>query len=173
MKTLKIITEKDINYQTGQDEWRLKSRDSARAVVLNDRNETALLNVQRAGIYKLPGGGVKNNETIEEGLRREVLEEIGYEIEIIAELGKTIERKVLTSKENTSYNYLAKTIGDQKQIDLTKNEKYLGFKPEWYLIDKAIELVKNEVPKDYTQGFIKERDLLVLKEAKNILNKSA
>ena len=52
-------------------------------LVLNEENE--LLLVQRAknpgkGLYGLPGGFIDRNETAEQALRREVLEETGLEV---------------------------------------------------------------------------------------------
>lgn len=52
-------------------------------LVLNDNNE--LLLVRRArdpgkGLYGLPGGFIDRNETAEQALRREVLEETGLEV---------------------------------------------------------------------------------------------
>ncbi|MCT4612951.1 MAG: NUDIX domain-containing protein [Clostridia bacterium] len=40
-----------------------------------------------AGRYDLPGGGIKDNETILEGIKREILEETGYEISKIVNKG--------------------------------------------------------------------------------------
>ena len=61
-------------------------RKAARAVVINDRDEIALLFVANGNYHKLPGGGIENNETIYDALKREVEEEVGTMIEDIEEL---------------------------------------------------------------------------------------
>jgi 8-oxo-dGTP diphosphatase len=58
------------------------------AAVITDDHDRALL-IQRAdnGHWEPPGGVLELGETIEDGLRREVLEETGLEIEPIALTG--------------------------------------------------------------------------------------
>lgn len=55
-----------------------KLRKAARAVILNEKGQIAYQFLTRPHLHKLPGGGVDAGETIEEGLRREVREEVGY-----------------------------------------------------------------------------------------------
>ena len=65
----------------------------ARAVLLNEKNEVALNKLYdddmfgHRDYYETPGGGKKVNETIRQACLRELLEETGYEVEIIKELG--------------------------------------------------------------------------------------
>ncbi len=54
-------------------------RPGAYAFILSD-NQILLINIE--GRIYLPGGGLENNETHEEGLTRELLEETGYKIKI-------------------------------------------------------------------------------------------
>ena len=59
------------------------TRLAAYAVILDeyDRVLLALWNEAREPLWTLPGGGIELNETVEEGLKREVHEETGYDIE--------------------------------------------------------------------------------------------
>lgn len=63
-----------------------RERIGAYALIVNPDNEIAL--VRRDNNYFLPGGGVENNETYEECLKRECSEELGYNIEIVEYVGK-------------------------------------------------------------------------------------
>lgn len=66
-----------------------KSQQGAtNAIILNDNNQ--ILFTERSstddyfpGYWELPGGGMEYGETPQEGLKREILEECGIEIEII------------------------------------------------------------------------------------------
>lgn len=59
------------------------------AVIENNRKQIAV--IVNNNIYFLPGGGVEPGETDVEALRREILEEIGYQVLTAAEIGETIE----------------------------------------------------------------------------------
>lgn len=59
-------------------------RPSGYGLIVND-GKIALVNSRSTGRYFFPGGGIKQGETMEEGMRREVKEETGLEI-VTAEL---------------------------------------------------------------------------------------
>lgn len=63
-----------------------RERIGAYALIVNPDNEIAL--VRRDNNYFLPGGGVEEDETYEECLKRECSEELGYNIEVAQYVGK-------------------------------------------------------------------------------------
>jgi 8-oxo-dGTP diphosphatase len=67
-----------------------KYRPGAYAVVF-DAHQRVVVVKNGYGNYFLPGGGADPGETMEEALRREVLEESGYDIEIHRKLGEATE----------------------------------------------------------------------------------
>ncbi len=50
--------------------------------IIQHRNRLLLLKMHNTGAYCLPGGGIELGEKIEEGLRREIREEAGIEVEV-------------------------------------------------------------------------------------------
>jgi ADP-ribose pyrophosphatase YjhB (NUDIX family) len=58
-------------------------RTAARALIIMDDKLLAIKMRDRTGVfYILPGGGQRHGETLQEGLRRECLEEIGTEVTV-------------------------------------------------------------------------------------------
>lgn len=60
---------------------KLQFRPAAYAIVFH-LDQILLLNTRTTGLYDLPGGGIEIGETLEHGLKREVKEETGIEIDI-------------------------------------------------------------------------------------------
>lgn len=64
-------------------------RPGSYAVIFGDDNQVALVRIGQR--YFLPGGGAEPGESLEETLRREILEESGHSIEILRPIGFAIE----------------------------------------------------------------------------------
>lgn len=144
-------------------------RLAARGIVFDQNNNVAILPVSNHNYYKLPGGGIEQGEDKLAAFRRECLEEIGWDIEVIAELGSIVEYRSEFSIIQTSYCYIGKVIGEKKGTALTKHEVSQGFKePVWLPFEEAYKLVSTSEPNNYEGGFIKERDTLILETAKNL-----
>ncbi|SDB85385.1 NUDIX hydrolase [Shouchella lonarensis] len=58
------------------------------------------------GMYDLPGGSLESNETLEEALKREFVEETGYQIEVVRSIG-TADFLVEESKRNRCVHHIA------------------------------------------------------------------
>lgn len=54
---------------------------AASALIRNEKGEIALVRTERRG-WELPGGQIELGETLTDGLRREVFEECGLEVEL-------------------------------------------------------------------------------------------
>lgn len=65
----------------------LRLREAARAVLINEDGQVALMHFQVTGSYKLPGGGHDDGETMAETLHREIREETGYTASVVVEIG--------------------------------------------------------------------------------------
>lgn len=168
MKLLKRIQFRDIDAGELAD---FEIRKAARAFVLDEDNNVALLYVKKYNYHKLPGGGLEGDESISEALKRECLEEIGCNIEAGEELGEIIEYRDKWALKQYSYCYLAKVVGEKGTPEFTQKEMDYGFEIKWVPAQIAVELLENDIPEGYEGEFIHIRDSLFLAEALKVLNK--
>jgi 8-oxo-dGTP pyrophosphatase MutT (NUDIX family) len=123
------------------------SRNAVRAIILRENN-ILMVHLGKTGEYKFPGGGVEKNETIEEALKREVLEEAGYnvikiikKIGTITEYGTAMEGKDIIFKMTSEY-YTVNINNEQIGQKLDNYEKELLYKPCWTKIEEAYKTNK-------------------------------
>lgn len=166
MKLLATIKSVDVNPNAkGLDYATFTRRNAARVVLLDDK-KVALIHVSAHDYYMLPGGGIDDDD-IETGLRREVKEEIGCEIEILDEVGSTDLYFDRWTTLQTDYCYMAKAVSSGLELARTDFEESEGHKIVWTNdINQAIELVKTADPNEDDGKIVRARDLLLLETAK-------
>jgi 8-oxo-dGTP diphosphatase len=171
MKQLLLITEPEVNPGLKTiDVSSFGKRDAARAVITDHDGQVFLLNVSVHKYHKLPGGGIDEGEDIPEALKRELLEEIGCEAEVITEVGSIIEHRDFEKLVQTSYCFLARQTGQQRASALEEGELAEGmFEVKAKNIDEAIALLEKDKPDNVEGKFIQKRDLTFLKAAKPLL----
>ena len=112
------------------------------------------------GEYNLPGGGVKENETAEEALVRETLEETGCNIKSILELGLIKEYGVgkETKHNQDTYCFTAEIEGEKENPEFTEREKQDELEICWLPVDEVIEKIQGQ-----EESISKTRNLTCLK----------
>ncbi|TYP74480.1 NUDIX hydrolase [Paenibacillus methanolicus] len=151
------------------------SRHASRGVLLDDGMQVALMYMSTVEIYKLPGGGVDEDEDIEAAFIREIREETGYEAEITHVLGIVDEHKQRTGFLQRSYCYMAHAVGELGFAALTESEAKLGMRAVWMPIEQALECLEASLRQcdDYSARFMVMRDKRILEEAKRVLARGA
>lgn len=170
MNIFKIIRDEDFGLTTASPSQR-QERKASRIVIFDKEHNIALLNVTKKYYHKLPGGGMEKGENIIDSLKREVMEEIGCEVDNIKELGIIEEYRERFKLHQVSYCFIGSVKGEKGLPHLEQGEIDDGFEQIWLKLDKAIETLESEVNVDDYEGkFIQMRDLIFLKEAKKYLN---
>ncbi len=149
-------------------------RITVRAVLINEKNEVLLHHLVtdddfgHRDCYELPGGGKKKHESFHQGVLREVKEETEYEGRVVTFLGKVIDYYNLIHRENHNYYYLVK-ITKNVGKNLEEYEKEIIKESLFVDIDTAINLMNN-VDDDGVGHLVKQREIPILKLAKEYLN---
>lgn len=166
MELLAEISDLDFGLERETSEIKYKMRKASRAVIINHSNEVALLFVSKNNYHKLPGGGIEQGEDISEALIREVIEEVGVEIKLITEVGAIIEYRDQFELLQLSYCYVAEVEKLLENPSFTEEEVSNGFILKWVPIEEAINLLRDDQPRDYMGKFIQKRDYTFLLKSK-------
>lgn len=171
MKLIAKITDEDIDMDI-VDYENPQIRKAARGIVLNKNGEIALLHKKNKNEYKLPGGGMEEDETKELAFKREILEETGCQIEITEYMGYTEEIKSHSNFVQTSYVFISNVISNTNQLHLTQKEMEEGGELVWVIPEVALSLIResfdnlkgSKYDDIYSTKFIVKRDELILNE---------
>ncbi len=146
MKLLKIFDNRDT--KIGAQE--IIYRNAARAIILKD-HKVLLVYSDTTKEYKFPGGGIDKEETRQEALKREVLEEVGREVKSVNEcLGYTdqIYNDIYDDHKyfyQRSYYYFCEITEEYHGLNLSESERALRFLPKWVEVDEAIKVNEDKI----------------------------
>ena len=145
--------------------WTQK-RISARGIIIKD-NKILFIHELKDGTYLSPGGGVENNESLEECCKREMLEETGYFVkvkELFLTVNEYIDTRLFVG------NYFICEIISQGETKLTQTEQSKSSVAEWLDTDEAFrifEAYKGLKKIDEGKISLYNRELTVLKHLKS------
>ena len=114
--------------------------------------------------YSLPGGGIEDGEDKLEALRREVLEETGCTCETIREIGCIYENRAYCNYTQYSYYYFVKAENTVKEQNFTDVEIQNKTEVQWHSLEKAVNLIFNQMPSTNQQKYLQARDVAALKK---------
>ena len=141
MNLLKLLNDENI---TEEEIKTFKHRRVVRVIAHDQEGKIALVHAKIRNYYELPGGGVEENETLEEGAVREVKkEEAGCDVKITGEVG--IVREYLKSKEliNETFCFTANVVSEKGDLRLMQDEIEEGMEIVWVDIDEAVRLLES------------------------------
>ncbi len=170
-KPFKIIYPADVDrtmHYTGLDKYTI--RHACRGVILNDKNNVALVHVGKYDYYMLPGGGIDEDDHLT-ALSREISEELGAKIKVIKSVGSIETYIPRWSNRQIDHCYAARVIRDTGMRAPTDFEISEGHEIVWAdNIDAGIQLMKDTFPLNLDGKLIQMRDLAFLGKAKLMLD---
>jgi 8-oxo-dGTP diphosphatase len=129
--------------QFGEPKGDYPTRRSAYAVVINDGKVLCLL---VRGKYHLPGGGIDPDEDAEEALKREMLEETGYQVIALAEIGKANQFFEMT-KEGHPLNKLGTFYTAAVDLAHVGQGQEADHEPCWIPVDAFLDSTASDFQK--------------------------
>ena len=102
-------------------------REIVRAIVVDDAGAFYFVRVERdddfgkATLIETAGGGVESGEELVDALRRELQEELGVQVDVLAKLGIVSDFYNLVHRHNINHYFLCK-ITDHGEKNLTQAE---------------------------------------------------
>ena len=125
--------------------------------------------------YVIPGGGVEENESYINCLKREIKEETGYLISS-NECFLVIKEYFYWNKnwEHIQHYFICDIVSYENQLNLTAREKEEECIPKWVDIEKAIEIFssyQSDLSLDTATIGLYKRELLALEEYLELVKK--
>lgn len=125
----------EINLNLSDEEWEFDYTDHdryiVRAIVFDDDGYFYFVRADRDDIFakavviETSGGGVEGDENLEDAIKRELIEELGAEVQVICKLGVVSDYYNLIHRHNINNYFLCRVISfGEKHLTEDEIEKY-------------------------------------------------
>ena len=149
-----------------------EDRLTGKGIILDKDGDVALIGNRVNTFLTLPGGGIDDGETIEQGIIRECREEAGCDVELLHNIGYVDDYRPRDKKHCITHCYIAGIVGKKRSSDLTQDEVKNGFHVIWVPMSEALRISEKQIAQlrsgeviFYNTGFNILRDALFLKVA--------
>lgn len=153
-------------------------RHVVKMVIIDDEGNIACSYAGASNNYSLPGGGVDEGDSFYDAVRREAKEETGTDVKVLYELPKVHEYLKKRDRHQLVYGFLCKTVGSKGEPEFVESEILDGFEIRWMKLDELEKNLQHQIDnpnknaeRELLDGIFK-RDMIILKSAKEILNKT-
>lgn len=142
-----------------------------KALMINNNN---IILGNENNIFQFPGGHLEEKETLEECLKREILEETGIEIEN-DEIKRPFMKVTFKNKDWPEkgknrkaeiYYYLIETSKEPNlsMVNYTEHEKNGNFKLEFIPLNESINIIKKNIPNNEKNKVIAPDMIMAIEE---------
>lgn len=120
----------------------LPHRTACRGIVRKG-DQLLVVNQRKYDITTFPGGGLEDNETIEECCFREVLEETGIKVKVLAETVRV--KEYFTDSVWTNIYFLCDFVEDTGVLNLVSEEVETGLHTKWVSMEELMDTFENNM----------------------------
>ncbi len=164
MKLLAEITERSLGLSDKSESFtaQYRLRKSARGIVTDPSGRIAVQHIKRYDYHKLPGGGFNDGEDPEQALRREILEEVGWEIDDPRPVGVILEYHPDLIHLSYCFAAVARSFRHDPQLEADEIENQQV--TVWMDPGDCLETLKIESTTATKAHFILQREITFLTE---------
>jgi 8-oxo-dGTP diphosphatase len=127
-----------------------------------------LMHAANEGYYKLPGGGVEAGESMETALHREMREETGFTVQVVAPVGRVVQYHQTESFLQDSHAYVVRVAGQPETPLLTDEEAAAGFRVVRFPDMEAAITALEELRHNADWHSMLNRELVILRAAQQL-----
>ena len=128
--------------------------------ILKKNDKYLMVHVKKFDITTFPGGGLEPNETKEECVVREVLEETGILCKVVT---KTVTLTEYFSDSIWRHHFfMCEYVEDTKETNFTIEEQEIGLEVKWMTLDEVIYEFENNMTQHEHGPMIHNREFLGL-----------
>lgn len=153
------------NYYPFNQERNLEKRIIARGIIVSNDKKILMEEIVRDDIFaknhyiETPGGGVELNETLEQGLIREIEEETSYIVSIDEYIGLIEDEYNLISRKNMNHYFLCHIVSKGKQ-HLEEYEQRFFKSIKFYTLDEILNILSS--PKTELEKIVYLREKAII-----------
>ncbi|MBU2053174.1 MAG: NUDIX domain-containing protein [Nanoarchaeota archaeon] len=129
----------------------MKIKKCVGAIIHNNEGRIFLMTSPKWKGWIIPGGEIESDETEEQSLKREILEELGIEIEDITRVGEKIKKAERDFYDSNVEFHFIDFFARAKQTNITPNEEISDY--GWFTIDEALQLNLLDTTKELIEKF--------------------
>jgi 8-oxo-dGTP diphosphatase len=171
MRIIKTLTDKDFGMDVPAPEKYTEMR-STRVIIFDKNMNVLVLHSKGLNYHTIPGGGIKDDENIEDAAKREIMEEVGCKMKNIRELGIIEEyRNIEKPRHQYTYYFLADLDGEIGEPHFEDDELIDDFETITVTADKFLDILYQEKsgPLNYNAKFFVARHIAAVEEAMKII----
>lgn len=116
----------------------MKIKKCVGPIIYNEEGKIFLMKSPKWNSWIVPGGEIKEGETEEEALRREIREELGIELDEIRKVGEKIKLPSSDFKDEKVKFIFIDFFAKALQTEITPNEEISEY--GWFTIESALNL---------------------------------
>lgn len=141
-----------------KEEADLSNKSVACRAIMKKDDKYCLMHLTKYNIYTTPGGRIEGNESLEDCLKREVLEETGILVKALKHTVTTTEYFI--DSVWTMHYFTVEILDTGKSIHLTDEEKELGMKTVWKTLEEVLDIFEHTIPTHKNGSNVHNREFI-------------